>query len=109
MKKVENLLYFTTITLFVISILFTITSSIILINFNQDNLENIISYLETFSSIINGNILSIAYAQGDSPSQIVELEEEEPVEVEEEEPVEVEEEEPVEVEEEEPVEVEEEE
>src|SRR5687768_6215190 len=102
MKNVKNLQYFTAITFFFLSILFTVTSSAVSINFNLNSSKNVFSYLESFSSIINGNILSISYAQayGTSEEVELELEEEQQVEVEEEKEEEVEEEKEEEVEEE---------
>src|SRR5687768_3723420 len=102
MKSVKNLQYFTAITFFFLSILFTVTSSAVSINFNLNSSKNVFSYLESFSSIINGNILSISYAQayGTSEEVELELEEEQQVEVEEEKEEEVEEEKEEEVEEE---------
>ena len=88
MKNVKNLQYFTAITFFFLSILFTVTSSAVSINFNLNSSKNVFSYLESFSSIINGNILSISYAQAYGTSEEVELE----LELEEEQQVEVEEE-----------------
>ncbi|HZL22259.1 MAG TPA: hypothetical protein VFC05_02970, partial [Nitrososphaeraceae archaeon] len=96
MKSVKNLQYFTAITFFFLSILFTVTSSAVSINFNLNSSKNVFSYLELFSSIINGNILSISYAQAYGTSEEVELE----LELEEEQQVEVEEEKEEEVEEE---------
>ena len=94
MKNVKNLQYFTAITFFFLSILFTVTSSAVSINFNVNSSKNVFSYLESFSSIINGNILSISYAQAYGTSEEVELE----LELEEEQQVEVEEEKEEEVE-----------
>src|SRR5215208_7124638 len=104
MKNVKNLQYFTAITFFFLSILFTVTNSAVSINFNLNSSKNIFSYLESFSLIINGNILSISYAQAYGNSEEVELE----LEVEEEKEEEVEEEKEEEVEEEKEEEVEEE-
>src|SRR5215203_5761775 len=97
MKNVKNLQYFTAITFFFLSILFTVTNSAVSINFNLNSSKNIFSYLESFSLIINGNILSISYAQAYGNSEEVELEleleeEEQEVEVAEEKEEEVEEE-----------------
>ncbi len=91
MQKVKNLEYFTAITFFILSILFTVTSSAVSINFNPDSSKNVISHFESFSSIINGNILSIAYAQDDGSDEEEEVEEEKEEEVEEEKEEEVEE------------------
>src|SRR5215204_3191007 len=88
MKNVKNLQYFTAITFFFLFILFTVTNSAVSINFNLNSSKNIFSYLESFSLIINGNILSISYAQAYGNSEEVELE----LELEEEQQVEVEEE-----------------
>src|SRR5215208_4814825 len=74
MKNVKNLQYFTAITFFFLSILFTVTNSAVSINFNLNSSKNIFSYLESFSLIINGNILSISYAQAYGNSEEVELE-----------------------------------
>src|SRR5215207_772670 len=104
MKNVKNLQYFTAITFFFLSILFTVTNSAVSINFNLNSSKNIFSYLESFSLIINGNILSISYAQAYGNSEEVELE----LEVEEEKEEEVEEEKEEEVAEEKEEEVEEE-
>ena len=107
MKNVKNLQYFIAITFFILSILFTVTSSAVPINFNPDGSKNVISYLESGSPIVNWNILSIAYAQEDGSGEVEEVEEEEEEVVEEEEEEEVveeeEEEEVVEEEEEEEV------
>ena len=107
MKNVKNLQYFTAITFFILSILFTVTSSAVPINFNPDGSKNVISYLESGSPIVNWNILSITYAQEDGSGEVEEVEEQEEEVVEEEEEEEVveeeEEEEVVEEEEEEEV------
>src|SRR5574341_626178 len=65
MKNVKNLQYFTTITFFILSILFTVTSSVASINFNPDGSKNVITYLESLSAIVNWNLLSLAYSQED--------------------------------------------
>ena len=96
MKNVKNLQYFTAITFFFLSILFTVTNSAVSINFNLNSSKNVFSYLESFSSIINGDILSISYAQAYGTSEEVELE----LELEEEQQVDVEEEKEEDVEEE---------
>ena len=93
MQNDKNLEYFTAITFSILSILFTVTSSAVSINFNPDSSKNVISHFDSFSSIINGNILSIAYAEEDGSAEEEEVEEEEE-EPEQEEP-EQQEEEPV--------------
>src|SRR5574339_414005 len=86
MKNVKNLQYFTTITFFILSILFTVTSSVASINFNLDGSKNVIANLESLSAIVNWNLLSLAYSQEDDfGEEEVEQEEVEKEEVEQEE------------------------
>ena len=61
MKNAKNLVFFTAITFSILSILFTLTSSAVSINFNTDSSKT----MALFSSLIKGDIFSQANAQDD--------------------------------------------